>query len=257
MKRTFQRTDAGSNARVSVGAAGRRNADGEGGVVTTAMLSLNDEQEVKHSRVKLRKVLVLEHVEEVLRYGHVLSGMAYVQRTSLHAVTIDVVSVGYDGGETRYKFHSLTHKIVARKVVGRGVESIHLKHAARKDVHDVRAFEVYDMYDGLMVERHILIDKLLERLEIFLVGQIARQKKIGYLLKAETMLFDERRDKLVQLIATIEKLALSRHKNAFSVALVSNHVSDIGKTYEHTAAVFIAQTTFHTILLKQSCVNLA
>ena len=107
-----------------------------------------------------------------------------------------------------------------------------------------------------MVERHVLVDKLLERLEVLLVGQIARQKKIGYLLKAETMLFDERRDKLVQLIATIEKLALSRHKNAFSVALVSNHVSDIGKTYEHTAAVFIAQTTFHTIFLKQSCINL-
>ena len=108
-----------------------------------------------------------------------------------------------------------------------------------------------------MIERHILIDKLLERLKVLLVGQIARQKKVGYLLEAETMLFDERRDELVQLIATIEKLALSRHKTSFSVALVSNHVSDIGKTYEHTAAVFIAQTTFHTILLKQSCVNLA
>ena len=46
-----------------------------------------------------------------------LSGVySFTPSTFLHAVTIDVVSVGYDSGETRYKFHCLTHNSSMRGV---------------------------------------------------------------------------------------------------------------------------------------------
>ena len=221
------------------------------------MLSLNDKQEVEHASIKLGEVFMLEHIQEVLGYRHILTRMAYMQRTSLHAMTIDVVSISYDSGETRNQFHRLTHQIVAREIVGIWVERVHLQYAARKYVHDVRTLKVDDVNDGLVVERHILVDKLTECIKILFVGQISRKKQIGNLLKTETALIYNRCNKVVKLIATIEQFALGRLQMSVVRSLVAHNITNVGKTNKHTASVLVAQTPLHAILQKQIVVNLA
>ena len=66
MKRTFQAADTSGNRAVSICAGGRSDTHGKGRVVTTTMLCLDDEQQVEHSCIKLRIVLVLHHIKKVL-----------------------------------------------------------------------------------------------------------------------------------------------------------------------------------------------
>ena len=221
------------------------------------MLSLNDKQEVKHASIKLGEVFMLEHIKEVLGYRHVLTRMSNMQRTALHAMTINVVCVSYHSWETCNQFHRLTHQVVAREIVGIGVERVHLQHATRKDVHDVRTFKVDDVNDCLVVERHVLVDKLTECVKILFVGQISRKKQIGDFFKAETALIYNRCNKVVKLIATIKQFALGRLQMSVVRSLVAHNITNVGKSDKHTASVLVAQTALHAILLKQIVVYLA
>ena len=173
MERALERSYACGDARIGVGAGRRGDAHGERGVVTSAMLRLDDEQQVEHARVELGVVFVLDHIEKVLGDGLPLQRMAYVEAASLHRVAVDVVGVGDDGGKLGDELYRLPHEVVARDVVGVGVVGVHLQHATRQNVHDVRPLEVDDVDGGAMVEQHIVVEQLAKRRQLLLVGQLA------------------------------------------------------------------------------------
>ena len=137
------------------------------------MLRLDDEQQVEHARVELGVVFVFDHIEKVLGDGLPLQRMAYVEAASLHRVAVDVVGVGDDGGKLGDELYRLPHEVVARDVVGVGVVGVHLQHATRQNVHDVRPLEVDDVDGGAMVEQHIVVEQLAKRRQLLLVGQLA------------------------------------------------------------------------------------
>ena len=63
----LQGADAGRDGREGVRAGGGRHTHREGGVVTTAVLGVQDEQQVERTGIQLRIVRSLEHIEEILR----------------------------------------------------------------------------------------------------------------------------------------------------------------------------------------------
>ena len=232
MQRAFQRAYARRYARIGVGAGRACHSHGERGVVTSAMLRLGDEQEVEHARVEVG-IVALEHVEEVLGNAQVLLRVTDVQAAALHGVAIDVVSVGHDRWELGYKLHGLPHEVVAAYVVGVGVECVHLQHAARQDVHDVRALDVDDVHYGAVVERHVVVEKLGKRGQFLLVGELAREQEVSYLLEAEPLLLQQWRHEVVELIATVIEASLARLQRAVLGAVVADDVAYVCQSHEH------------------------
>ena len=196
------------------------------------MLRLRDEQEVEHARVEVG-IVALEHVEEVLGNAQVLLRVTDVQAAALHGVAIDVVSVGHDRWELGYKLHGLPHEVVAAYVVGVGVECVHLQHAARQDVHDVRALDVDDVHYGAVVERHVVVEKLGKRGQFLLVGELAREQEVSYLLEAEPLLLQQWRHEVVELIATVIEASLARLQRAVLGAVVADDVAYVCQSHEH------------------------
>ena len=137
------------------------------------MLSLDDKQKVEHASVEFGIVFMLEHIEEVFGNTEILFWMTNVEATSLHRVAIDVVSISHDSWELGNKLYRLAHEVVARNIIGIRVEGVHFEHTTSQDVHDVSTLEVDDVYDGTMVERHIIVEQLAEGSKLFLVRQIA------------------------------------------------------------------------------------
>ena len=64
---TLQGADAGRDGGEGVRAGGGRHTHREGGVVTAAVLGMQDEQQVERAGVQLRIVRSLKHIEEILR----------------------------------------------------------------------------------------------------------------------------------------------------------------------------------------------
>ena len=98
VQRTFQRTDSGCNAGISIRASRTGDTYGKCRVVTTSMLCLKHQQQVEHTRFQ-RSVFFLNHVKEVFGQRQILVRMANVQRTSVYTVTIDAIRIRNDGRE--------------------------------------------------------------------------------------------------------------------------------------------------------------
>ena len=221
------------------------------------MLSLDDKQQIEHTRVEFGEVFILKHIEKVLCDRHILTGMTDIETTTLHGVSIDVISVGDDRGELGDQLDGLPHEIVARDVIGIGIKGVHLQHATGQDVHNVAAFQVDDVHNRTMVKRHILIDQLTESRQLLLVGQIARKKQISDFLEAEALFFQQRRDEIVEFIATIVEPTRTRTQRSVVITLVANDITDIGQSDKHTCAILVAQSALHTIFSKSLAGDLA
>ena len=152
----LQGPDARGDGRKRVRAGRRSHAHGEGGVVTAAVLGVQDQQHVERAGVQLRVVGSLQHIEEILRQRQARLGVADVQGTAVVVVPVHIVRVGDRGRELRDQLDALAHQVVARHVVRILVEGVELHHAAREDVHDVVALQLDDVQDGLLLQRHIV-----------------------------------------------------------------------------------------------------
>ena len=131
------------------------------------------------------------------------------------------------------------------------------KHAARQNVHDVGALKIDEVDDGAVVERHVVVEEFAEGREFLLVGQVAREQEVGYLLKAEPLLFEQGRNEVVEFVATVEEFAFRGLQFAVGVALVAHHIADVGEAHEHTGAVVVAQAALHAKLGELFGINLA
>ena len=78
MKRPFQGTDTCRYRRVSIRPGRRSDAYGKSGVVTTTVLGLKNQQQVERAGIQFRVVL-LQHIEEILGNGKVFLRMADMQ----------------------------------------------------------------------------------------------------------------------------------------------------------------------------------
>ena len=257
VKWTFQRPDTCSYGGIGVCTCRRGDAHGERRVVTTSVLSLRDEQQVERPRIQFGIVVVLQHEEEVLSYGQVLLGIAYVQGASVLGVPVDVVCVSDDGGELGNQLYRLSHEVVARYVVGVAVEGIHLQYATCQDVHDVGTFEVYQVYDCTVVERHVVVQQFAESRQLLLVRQLSGEQQECHLLESEALLLQERSHQLVEFVSAIEQLAFAWLGLAVFADFISDDVSDVGQSDEHTRSVFVSQSSLHAELRKQFVVYLA
>ena len=124
-------------------------------------------------------------------------------------------------------------------------------------VHNVGAFEVYQMNYRAVVERHIVVDKLHESRQLFLVGEPSAEDKVCNLLETEAFLLEQGRYEVVELISTVVEFALRGVRLTVLTHLVTYHIAYVSQTYEHAGAVFVAQATLHSVLRKQVVLNLA
>ena len=228
---------------------------GEGGVVTAAVLGVQDQQHVQRAGVQLRVVGALEHVEEVLRQRQARLGVADMQRTATVVVAVHIERVGDGRRELGDELDALAHQVLARDAVGILVEGIELQHAAREDVHDVVAFQFDDMQDGLLLERHVVEDQVLEGLELLGVRKAAGEQQEADLLVAETLLGHQGVHEVLDFVAPEIEASLGRHDGAVLLALIAHNVADVGQADQHAGAVFVAQAALDVQLLEEGGID--
>ena len=87
-------------------------------------------------------------------------------------------------------------------------------------------------------------------LQLFLIGEFAKQKKIGNFLKAQLIL-TQLLDQLLDLISPVPELSVSRYFSSV-YNLGRSNFRNIGKPGQNTVTIFITKAEIHTIFLIQT-----
>ena len=162
VQRTFQRTDTGCNRRIGIRSGRTGYTDCKGRVITATVLSLQNKQQVKCTGIQFRKVF-FQHMQEVFCKRKVFVRMADMQGTAVCTMTINIISIRYNGRETRDQFDRLAHQVVTGSIVRIRIERIHFQNTTGKDIHDILSFQVKDIHLGFLFQRHIIADQAFER----------------------------------------------------------------------------------------------
>ena len=214
------------------------------------------QEQVQSTCVQFRVIFAFQHVEEILGQGQAALSITDVNRASQLLVTQDCISVRYDRRELRDELYALPHEVVPRIIVGIVVVRVEFQHAPRKNIHDVRAFQIHDVQNSLLLQWHILEYQLFEVIQLFMVGKTSGKEQKGYLLEPEPVFFDESPHEISDFISTEKQFPLYRHKAAIGSAIVAHHISDVREADENAGAIFVTQPSLHVEFLEKLSVYL-
>ena len=186
VERSFERSDRARDSRIGIGARGREDSAGEGGVVTAAVLCLNDHADVKQSRLFLGVLLCrTEHTQKVLRRAEIVVRTVEIKASTV--VVRAVVSVGMrrDDGELCDDLDALSEHILKACVIGVFVVGVERKHTGRHLVHYRTGGRFHkDVLGKSRRELAVMSEERIEIVELFLVGKLAEEKQIYYFFKS-------------------------------------------------------------------------
>ena len=136
VERTLERADSRADSRICVCTRGRENSAGEGGVVTAAVLRLNDHAKVEKSCFLLCVLLVgAKDTQKVLRCSDVVVRLVQVKALSEIRAAVDRIGMRRDYRELCDYINALTYHIFKTRIVGVFVVGIERENAYRHFVH--------------------------------------------------------------------------------------------------------------------------
>ena len=136
-----------------------------------------------------------------------------------------------------------------RRVVGGGIEGVEQQRGALEDVHDgVAVGGAGEDAEVALGELPARVDARAEVVELGLRGQLARDEQVRDLLIAEASLVLRCAHEIVDVVATIDEVALVGDHLAVDLG-VAVHVRDGGETDEHARSVGVTQTALDVVLL--------
>ena len=251
VERALERADRACDSRIGVGARGRENSAGEGGVVTAAVLCLNDHTDVKQSCLFLGVLLGrAEHTKEVLRGADIVVRTVEVKASAV--VVCAVVSVGMrrDDGELCDYLDALTEHILKACVIGVFVVGIERKHAGRHLVHyRARGRFHKDVLRKSRGELAVVREERVEIVELLFVGELAEEEKVNYLLEAVAVFLSVAVDELGHIEAAVFELTVVGNLVTL-VNVVSVNVTYSRNARHNAGAVLFAQTSLDSVVFK-------
>ncbi len=70
-------------------------------------------------------------------------------------------------GNFEIRLDALAHQVIARGIVRIRIETVHLEHASRQDIHYIISFKLDDVHLRFLFQRHIIIDQLAKGSQLF------------------------------------------------------------------------------------------
>ena len=229
---------------------------GEGGVVTAAVLHVENQRHVEHLRLEVGVFPVgTQQREDDLRRGHGRLRAVDVKTVLADIVVISVVAVHAEHRKYRNQLDALAQHVVDRCIVRILVVAEQCQDRARDGVHHIltRRFE-NDVADKVLRQRPVLNEQLAEIHELFLLGQLAEEQEVNNLLKAEAVVSADAVDDIVDVVAAVIQLAVTGNQlSVYHFVLLDG--GNVGQTRQNALAVDVAQTALDVELAVERSVD--
>ena len=249
VERAFHGAEGCGNGGVGVGLGRCDHMVCESGVVTAAVLCVENKRNVKDRCLQLGVLGVgADHTQEVCRSPDL--GGRSVEEKALAVVVVGLclVAVGYHGGEPGYKLDALAKHIVYGNIVGIGVVGVAYQHAPGQFVHDIPAgsFE-YHVLGKTGRQLSAFVQGGIELLKLFCSRQLPKNKEESSLLKAMPVFLYGIGDQVVDQDTPVGKSAFVRYQDSF-IKDVTMGIAYLRKPDHHSGAVFVPKATFGVVL---------
>ena len=203
---------------------------GKAGVVTAAVLHVQDQGDIQDLRLQRRIAAVrAQNVQNILRGGQFGLGLVYVQALSVMVVTVCLIAVDRQHREKGDQLQTLSEYVRQGRVVRPVVVGVEREHASGKRVHHVVAGRFHDDIAYKAGGKRTVTGQQTGKLCQFVpVRQLIEQKQISHFLKAEAVLACKTIDQILNVVAAVEETAVCR--DLYTVHdLTGAHVGDIGQ----------------------------
>ena len=235
----FERAERRRDAGIGVRTRGRHEARGERGVVTAAVLRVDDEREIEHAHFQIGVLAVYaQHVQDVGRGGKRRYGIVYEKAVAVRTVIgVRLIAVYREHGERGYEPQALTQNVVERKVVRLGVVSVEREHRTRHGVHDIVTGRFHDdVAEESGRQMPVYAQKIVEVLDLGVGGKLPEEQKVYDLLEAASAVPYHVLDYVLDVVAAIIQFARARRELAVDDR-VGLDVSYFGQSRADAAAV--------------------
>ena len=250
--RPFQRGKRGRHRRVRVGARRRDDACREGGVVSAAVLHVEDQRRVERLRLDLGVAAVrAEHPEEVLRGGELRIRMMDVHALVFVVMVVGVVAVRRDHREDRDQPDGLADVVPDRVDFGVLVVGRERQDASRHRVHDIGRRGFHDH-----VPREVggklpgFADVSFEFGFLFFVRIRSEQKQVRRPCETELVRADGIDDP-VDPVAAVPEFSFAGLHLAVFVRLERNDLRDPGESREDALSVQVTESPIDVVFSEQ------
>ncbi len=253
---SLQGAECCSNGRVGVRAGGGYDVGRERGVVTTAVLCVDDEGGVQNLGLQGAEVSVqTQHVENVFRRGVVVLGRMDEERVSVVVVFVGLIAVDRQLREQGYELKALPEDIVHGGVVRVTVVGVEREDAAGQGVHHVLAGGFHDdVPDEVNREGAVAGQQVLELLELLFVRELAEQEQVDDLFVAVVAAVRRSGDDFLDVISAVAQNALALDALAVHF-LVTPDFRELGEAGQDALAVGVTETAFYVIFCIERRVN--
>ena len=107
------------------------------------------------------------------------------------------------------------------------------------------------MQDGLLLQRHVVEDEVLESLEFLRIRQTAGKEKEAYLLIAETLLLHDGMHQVLDLVATEIQPSLDGNDGPVRKTVITHDVADVGESDKHAGTILVSQSALDIEFLEK------
>ena len=222
---------------------------GEGGVVATAVVRVEDQGHVQGPGLQLRVAAVLpQHPQEVLRRGQIRLGHMDEETLPL-AESPGLIGVNGQHGHIAHQLQALAQHILQPDVVGLVVIAEQRQNAPLHGVHQVPGRRLHDdVPEEIGGQRPVGGQLFAEIFQLGGGGQLAEEQEVGRLLEGKTTPHRALHQFPAVDAPVVEHTVLGVDVLSLfhTVGLDLAHPGQAG---EHTAAVFVPETALHVVFL--------
>ena len=248
--------EGSSNGRIGVGAGRGDHAGGKGRVVATAVVGVNNQAEVEHTRLKLCIGAVgTNHIKDGFGMGKTVWWIVEHQGIAVVIMVVHTVAIGGNHREAGNELQALTHHIGEGGIVGMVIVGVEGEHRAREAIHHVVGWGLHNNIAHKAVwERAVIIELLREETQAAGARQLASEEEVGDFLKTVAFFLNNAAHQILHIVAAVVEMALARHTLAIN-RFVSLYVGHLGDASHNTMAIDVAQTALDIVFFIKLRVN--
>lgn len=245
----FEGADGGGDGGVGVGAGRRNDVGGESGVVTAAVVGLEDQAEIENFCFERGEFAVFANEMQNIFCG-AAAGEGLMHDQALVVEIMLFGGIGVSDHERHFgdEVETLREDVAELDVVGIFVVGIKGEHDALQLVHEVSAWNAQeDVFLEIIREGAAALQGAAEPVELLAVWQGTKEQEVDDFFKTEAVFAFEAADEVGDRNAAVHELAFAWNFLAVFDG-VAAYIGDAGDADEDAGAVGVTQSAFDVIL---------
>ena len=219
----------------------------KGGVITTAMLSMENQCNIQNLSLQLCILAIrTQHQQNILSQGETSLRIADKQSLILTEVTVCMIGINSNLRKLGNQLQRLTQYIFRRNILRIVVVGVQSQYTALHGIHNIGISTLHNHVTDKTTAQLLHVSHNIEKSgQLIPVGKLAEDQQINNLFKAVTSAV-QTIDNILYIDALVKKLSVCRNPASIN-QLITVYIRNLSQTGKDTLTCRITQTSFYIV----------